>query len=118
VTRITLAILAGVFVAGAATVVLARVLGRSGSRASLLIGVVAHWIGAWVLWTFAGGLALSAGLVRAYDGSLFGLLALGMGAWQYRMRVRAGVEPALAVFVGGQLAWLLIVLLQNGLFSR
>ena len=117
-SRFTLAILGGALLAGAAGIVVARLLGRSGSRASLLVGVVAHWVGAWVLWTFAGGLALSSGVLRTYDGSLFGLLALGMGAWQYRMRVRAGLEPALAVFVGGQLAWLFIVLVQNGLLSR
>jgi hypothetical protein len=118
VSRFTLAILGGALLAGAAGVVLARLLGRSESRAALLVGVVAHWLGAWVLWTFAGGLALSAGALRAYDGSLFGLLALGLGAWQYRMRVHAGREPALVVFVGGQLAWLAIVLLQNGLLRR
>jgi hypothetical protein len=118
VSRFTLALLGGALLAGAAGVVLARLLGRSESRAAFLVGVVAHWLGAWVLWTFAGGLALSSGALRAYDGSLFGLLALGLGAWQYRMRVRAGREPALAVFVGGQLAWLAIVLLQNGLLGR
>lgn len=117
-TRFALTILGGVLVAAAATSALARRLGTSGSRASLLAGIVADWLGAWVLWTFAGGLALSAGVLRTYDGSLFGLLALGMGTWQYRTRVRAGREPALAVFLGGQLLWLLVVLLQNGLLSR
>jgi hypothetical protein len=103
--------------AGVVSVAVARLLGRSGSRASLLISVIAYWLGAWVLWTFVGGLALSSGVLRTYDGSLFGLLALGLGAWQYRMRVRAGLEPALAIFVGGQLAWLVVVLLQNGLLT-
>jgi hypothetical protein len=103
--------------AGVVSIAVARLLGRSGSRASLLISVIAYWLGAWVLWTFVGGLALSSGVLRTYDGSLFGLLALGLGAWQYRMRVRAGLEPALAIFVGGQLAWLVVVLLQNGLLT-
>lgn len=96
---------------------MARLTGRSGSRASLLVTIVAYWLGAWVLWTFAGGLALSSGVLRTYDGTLFGFLALGMGAWQYRTRVRAGVEPAVAIFIGGQLAWLLVVLAQNGLLT-
>lgn len=103
--------------AGVVSIAVARLLGRSGSRPSLLVSVVAYWLGAWVLWTFAGGLALSSGVLRTYDGSLFGLLALGLGAWQYRIRVRAGLEPALAIFVGGQLAWLVVVLLQNGLLK-
>lgn len=114
-TRVALVALAALFLAGALVVGLARLLGRSGSRASMAVSVLAQWLGAWVLWNLAGGLSVRYGLLAVYDGTVFGLLALGMGFWQYRTRLRAGREPALAVFVGGQLAWLAFVGVQNGL---
>lgn len=114
-TRWSLATLAVLLVVGLGALTLARLLGRSGSRASIAVSVIAQWLGAYVLWNFAGGLALHYGALAVYDGTLFGLLALGLGFWQYRTRVQAGRDPALAVFVGGQLAWLVIVGFQNGL---
>lgn len=116
-TRVTIVTLTALLLAGAVVVALARFFGTSGSRGSILASVTAHWLGAYVLWTFAGSLALRYGALSVYDGTLFGLLALGMGVWQYRTRLRAGREPALAVFVGGQLAWLAIVGARNGLFG-
>lgn len=114
-SRWTIATLGALLLGGAMAVALARLLGKSGSRASVLVNVVASWLGAWALWTFVGGLAVRYGALGVYDGTLFGLLALGLGAWQYRTRLRAGREPALAIFVGGQLAWLMILAVQNGL---
>lgn len=116
-TRWAFAVLAALLVLGVATVALARLLGRSGSRASLLVSVVAHWLGAWVLWSFAGGLALRYGLLGVYHGAFFGPLALAGGVWHYRTAVAAGRERGLAVFVGLQLAWLALVLFQNGAFG-
>lgn len=115
-TRWALAVLGALLLLGIASVALARLLGRSGSRASILVSVVAHWLGAWVLWSFAGGLALRYGLLDTYHGAFFGLLALAGGAWHYRTAVAAGRERGLVVFVGGQLLWLAVVLLQNGAF--
>ena len=100
--------------AGVAAVAIARLFGRPGSRGSMLVSVIAHWLGAWVLWSFAGGLATSYGLLTAYHGALFGALAVAGGLWHYRVALRAGREQGLAVFVGGQLVWLAIVLVQNG----
>ena len=57
------------------------------------------------------------GVVTRYDGTLFGVVALVLGFLHYRTRVSAGREQAALVFVGGQLAWLAIVLVQNGLFG-
>lgn len=116
-TRAALIALAALLIAGGLAVAVARLLGRSGSRASVLVSVLAQWLGAYAVWTFAGGLALRYGALGAYDGTLFALLAIVAGLWQYRLRLRAGREPALAVFVGGQFAWLLVVALQNGLFA-
>ena len=116
-TRLTVVVLLLVFFGGAVAVALARFFGRSGSRASILVSVVAQWLGAYVLWTFAGGLLLYYGLVARYDGTLFGALALVLGVVHYRTRLRGGREQAALVFVGGQLAWLAIVLVQNGLFG-
>lgn len=104
-----------VLLLGLASVATARFLGRRGTRASALVSVVVHWLAAWVLWGFAGGLALRYGLLGTYDATLFGLFVVVVGAWHYRVEARAGREQGLLVFVGGQLAWLLVVLLQNGL---
>lgn len=114
-TRWTLATLGALFVLGAATVALARFFGRSGSRPSILVSIVAQWLGAYVLWSFAGGLALTAGLLTTYSSAPFAALSLLGAVAQYRAQARAGPERGLAIFVGVQLAWLVIVLFQNGL---
>ena len=101
-----------------AAVLVARFFGRSESRASILVSVIAHWLGAYVLWTLAAGLAHRYGAIAAYDSYLFVLLAVVVGFWHYRIRVERGREQGLAVFVAGQLAWLVIVLVQNGVFRQ
>lgn len=117
-SRAAFLVLALLLLAGVVAVGASRLLGRSGSRGSVLVAVVARWIAAWALWTFAGGLARHYGLLGAYDGTLFGALALGLGLWEYRIRVRAGPETGRMIFVGGQFVWLVIVGLQNGLLGR
>jgi hypothetical protein len=110
---------AGVVVAGAlAALGAARVFGRRGSRPATLISVVTMWLGAWVLWSFAGGLAARYGVLDTYEGSLFAAVAAIGGIWQYRVQVGEGRERGLVVFVGAQLLWLGIVLVQNGVLSR
>ncbi len=116
-TRVAVGALVVILLVAAATVAVARMRGKSGSRASLLLSVIAHWLAAYALWTLAGALGLHWGLLRTYDATWFWVLALALGFWQYRIRRRAGLEPALAIFVGGQLAWLLIVGAQNGMFT-
>jgi hypothetical protein len=96
----------------------ARLTGRRGSRFSALITVVSAWLAAWVLWGFVGGLAAHYGALQTYDSTLFAVLAIAGGVWQYRTYVRKGREPALAVFVGGQLIWLVVILVRNGVLSR
>jgi hypothetical protein len=118
VSRAGLLVLVLLLLAGAVAVGAARLFGRSGSRGSVLVAVVARWLAAWALWTFAGGLARYYGWLGAYDGTLFYVLAVGLGLWEYRMRVRSGPETARVIFVGGQLVWLVIVGLQNGLLGR
>jgi len=117
-TRWALLTVLAILALGAATVLVARFFGRSESRASILVSVVAQWLGAYVLWTFAAGLASRYGLLAAYDAYLFVVLAVVVGFWHYRMRVARGREHGLVVFVGGQLAWLAILLLQNGVFRQ
>ena len=114
-TRWALAVLLATVLLGAATIVVARMLGKSGSRASVAVSIAAHWLGAYVLWSFVGGLALHYGVLSAYDGALFALLAIGVGYWQYVTVVTRGRPRGLVVFAGGQLAWLLILLYQNGM---
>ena len=108
----------GVVIAGSLLALVAsRVIGRRGSRPAALLSVVTGWLAAWVLWSFAGGLAARHGLLETYDGTLFALVAVAGGFWQYRTQVRRGREQALAVFVGAQLLWLGVVLVQNGILT-
>jgi hypothetical protein len=115
VTRWTLAVGAVLVLGAIVTVAVARALGWSGSRLSILGSVVALWLAAYVLWGFAGGLAAHYGLIARYDGSLFAALAVAGAYWQYRAQVRRGRDPGLTVFVAGQLIWLVIVMVRNGL---
>ena len=102
---------------GVVTVAVARRLGKTGSRPSVLVSVVALWITAWALWSLVGGLAAHYGVLDRYDGTLFAALALAAGAWQYRTQVRQGRERGLTVFVGAQIFWLVVVMARNGVLA-
>jgi hypothetical protein len=117
VTRWTLALGAVLVLGAIATVTVARALGWSGSRLSILGSVVALWLSAYVLWGFAGGLAAHYGLLARYDGSLFAALAVAGATWQYRVQIHRGRERGLTVFVAGQLLWLVVVMARNGLLT-
>lgn len=117
-TRWAMGLAVAALLLGLAGVALARFLDRPGSRATILVSVAAGWLAAWVLWSFAGGLAARAGLLATYDGALFSVVALGGAFWQYRTAVRQGRDRGLVVFVGLQLAWLLVILIQNGLLAE
>ena len=117
-TRWALLTFVTILVLAAAAVMIGRFFGRSQSRASILVSVIAHWLAAYVLWTFAAGLAHRYGVLAAYDSYLFVVLAVIVGFWHYRVRVARGREQGLVVFVGGQLTWLVIVLVQNGVFRQ
>jgi hypothetical protein len=115
VTRWTVAVGAVLILGAIATVTVARALGWSGSRLSILGSVIALWLTAYVLWGFAGGLAAHYGLLTRYDGGLFAALAVAGSVWQYRTQIRRGRERGLTVFVAGQLLWLVVVMARNGL---
>jgi hypothetical protein len=117
VTRWTVATLVVVFVVGAVSLFVARMFGASGTRAAAMITIASHWIAAWMLWTFVGGLLLQTGVLVAYESALFPVIALA-GAWlQYRALVSGARDRARAIFVGVQLAWLVVLLARNGVFS-
>ena len=116
-TRWTLAVGAVLVLGAIATVTVARALGWSGTRLSILGSVIALWLTAYVLWGFAGGLAAHHGLIARYDGALFAALAVAGGAWQYRTHVRRGRDRGLTVFVAVQLFWLVVVMARNGLLT-
>jgi hypothetical protein len=114
VTRWTLLLSGALLLGGVVTVAVARRLGKSGTRPSVFVSVLALWIAAWALWGLFGGLAARYGLIERYDGSLFAALALVAGGWQYRTQVRQGRERGLTVFVAAQIVWLVFVLARNG----
>src|SRR5262245_20410035 len=114
-SRWALATLAGLFLLRVAEVELPRLFGKSGSRASVGVSVVAHWLAAYVLWSFAAGLAVTAGLLTAYQTAAFAAICLLGAVSQYRAHLQAGRDRGLAIFFGVQLAWLVFVLLQNGI---
>jgi energy-coupling factor transporter ATP-binding protein EcfA2 len=112
-------LLAGlIVVVGLVALGAARLAGRRGSRPSAVISVVTMWLAAWVLWGFAGGLAAQYGALTTYDSTLFTVVAVAGGVWQYRTQVRQGRQQGLAVFVAAQLLWLAVVLWQNGVLIR
>jgi hypothetical protein len=102
---------------GLVSVVVARRLGKSGSRPSVFVSVVSLWIAAWALWGLVGGLAARYGLLDRYDGTLFAALGAVAGAWQYRAHVRQGRERGLTVFVAAQILWLVVVMARNGILA-
>ena len=116
-TRWALATLGALLGLGIVAVAVARFFGKTGSRASVLVSVVAYWLAAYVLWSFAAGLATTYGVLATYPTALFGVVGLLGAVCHYRAHVRAGRERGLAVFVGVQLAWLGFVLFQNGVFG-
>jgi hypothetical protein len=118
VTRWTVALLAVVALGGILAVGVARALGFSGSRASLLVSVVSQWLAAWVLWGLAGHLAVRSGLLAVYEPAFFVALGVPAAIWHYRAIRGFGGERGRAIFVGAQLLWLVIVLALNGAFSR
>ena len=99
---------------GALGIALARFFGKSGSRLSIQITVVAQWLGAYVLWSFIAGLAAKYRLIVDYEAGWFVPFAVIVGWWHYRVRTSAGAERGLAIFVGAQLVWLAVILLRNG----
>ena len=114
-TRWAFATLLVILAAGVVGVFVARMFGASGSRASALVRIASQWIAAWVLWSFAGGLGLQSGLLATYEPAVFAVLALVGGWLQYRTLVQGAPDRARAIFVAGQLAWLVVVVLQNRL---
>lgn len=113
-TRWALVLSGVVLLGGVVSVAVARRLGKSGSRPSVLVSVVALWLAAWALWGLAGGLAARYGLLDRYDASLFAVLAVMAGAWQYRTHVRQGRDRGLTVFVAAQILWLAVIMARNG----
>jgi hypothetical protein len=116
-TRWALVTLGVLFLLAAGAVTLARLFGKSGSRASVGVSILAHWLGAYVLWSFAAGLAVTAGLLTTYQTAAFAAVCLLGALLQYRAHLQAGRESGLVIFVGVQLAWLVFVLLQNGMLT-
>jgi hypothetical protein len=53
---------------------------------------------------------------RTYEPAVFAVVALAGGWLQYRLIVRGAGDRGRVVFVGAQLAWLVLLLVQNQLF--
>ena len=117
VTRWALATLGALLLLGVVTVAVARFFGKSGSRASIGVSIAARWLAVYVLWGFAGGLALTYGLLATYYSPAFAVIGLLGAVCEYRAHVRVGRQRGLAIFVGVQIAWLVFVLFQNGMLA-
>ena len=114
-TRWAVVTLGTLILAGAAGVAIARFFGKSGSRLSIKVTVVSQWLGAYILWSFAAALAATYGGLEGYEVWWFVPFAVVVGWWHYRVRLTAGSERALTIFVGAQLVWLIVVLFQTGI---
>jgi hypothetical protein len=95
---------------------------RRGASFSLVASIMARWVVAYMAWALVVGLLHEYGL--APDGrpalSKWGLapFALVAGVVQYRL-VRAGArQHAERVFVWGQIAWLVLVLVDHGVLGH
>lgn len=106
-------VLAGALFVAVLVLIIMRIFGRSGNRTAVLLPLISQWLGAYVLWAFVGGLAHQLGLIQTYHPRPFAILALIGGALQYRARVHGTRWQARDVFVGGQLFWLAILIVQN-----
>lgn len=102
---------------GITTVAVARRLGKSGTRPSVFVSVLALWLAAWALWSAVGGLAARYGVLERYDAALFAVLALAAAPWHYRTALRQGRERGLTVFVAAQIVWLVFVMARNGVLT-
>ena len=116
-TRWALVTLGVLLLLGVGAVMVARLFGKSGSRASVGVSIIAHWLAAYVLWSFAAGMAVAAGLLTTYQTAAFAAICLLGAFFQYRAHLQAGRDRGLALFVGVQLAWLVFVLFQNGMLT-
>lgn len=116
-TRWAVLTLGAFILLGVAGVAAARFFGKSGSRLSIQVSVVAHWLGAYVLWSFAAGLAAKYRVIEHYEAGWFVLVALVGGWLHYRARLAGNDERGMAVFVGAQLVWLGVILVRNGILD-
>jgi hypothetical protein len=60
---------------------------------------------------------VTTGLLTTYHTAAFATVCLLGALFQYRAHMQAGRDSGLAVFFGVQLAWLVFVLLQNGMLA-
>jgi len=117
VTRWALLTLGAFILLGVVGIATLRFFGKSGSKLSIQVSIAAHWLAAYVLWSFAAGLAAKYHVIAEYEAGWFVLFALVGAWWHYRARLSGGLERGLAVFVGAQLVWLVLILYRNGLLT-
>jgi hypothetical protein len=117
VTRWALVTLGAFILLGVIGVATLRFFGKSGSKLSIQVSVAAHWLAAYVLWSFTAGLAAKYRFIAVYEAGWFVAFALVGAWWHYRAQLAGGFERGLAVFVGAQLVWLALILFRNGLLT-
>jgi hypothetical protein len=117
VTKWALVTLGAFILLGVVGVATARFFGKSGSRLSTQVSVAAHWLAAYVLWSFAAGMAAKYRLIADYEPGWYALFAIVAGWIHYRARLAGDAERGLFVFVGAQLVWLGVILYRAGVFS-
>ena len=114
-TKWALVTLGAFILFGVAGIATARFFGKSGGRLSIQVSIVAHWLCAYVLWSFAAGMAAKYRLISDYEAGWYALFAIVAGWIHYRARLAGDAERGMFVFVGAQLVWLVVILFRNGL---
>ena len=117
--QVLVAVLVLPILASAVFATLGWILRRRGSSFPLVASVISQWLVMYLIWALVWGLIQASGVFdepgRTYYTKYgFGLFALVLGLWQYRL-ARAGDDAAAArVFRWSQVGWLVLVLAEHG----
>ncbi len=95
---------------------------RRGTSFSVVASVLSQWLVMAVIWTFLGQLLQTYGPVEETSRAVstrsplaFGLFAVVLGTWQYRLARAREPAQAARVFLWSQIAWFVLMLVDRGM---
>jgi hypothetical protein len=123
VKHVLLTLIVVPLIAGGVLATLNWVFRRRGGSFPTVVSVVSQWLVMALVWTFLGQLLETYGptqatvrVVSTRPPLAFGLFAVILGTWQYRLiRAREPVQAG-RVFLWSQVAWLVLMLVDRGVF--